>query len=119
VQDNEARRHPTIGGLRIGKALPERGVDDPLDQQLAWDRDGQYFHYLTKWAHALHQMWMVTFEEHYHQWAVELMCTAVQRCLYRRGGGWDFVSWVWPPVCMGLACWKKPGRRPFGRRSML
>jgi hypothetical protein len=36
--------HPTRGGLRIGKPLPERGPGEPLDPRLEWDRDGQYFH---------------------------------------------------------------------------
>src|SRR5436305_3103232 len=45
--------HPTRGGLRIGKKLPERAPDEPLDERLEWDRDGQYFHYLTRWMHAL------------------------------------------------------------------
>lgn len=40
-------------GYRIGKPLPERAPDEPFDEQLEWDRDGQYFHYLTKWMHAL------------------------------------------------------------------
>jgi len=52
--DGEA--HPTRGGLRIGKPLPERAAGDPLDEELEWDRDGQYFHYLTKWMHALAQV---------------------------------------------------------------
>lgn len=47
--------HPTRGGLRIGKKLPERREAEPFDEELEWDRDGQYFHYLTKWMHALHQ----------------------------------------------------------------
>ena len=48
--------HPTRGGLRIGKMMPERPPDEPFDEQLEWDRDGQYFHYLTKWMHALHRV---------------------------------------------------------------
>src|SRR5262245_5533173 len=51
--EREALEHPTQGGLRIGKKLPERGPADPLDERLEWDRDGQYFHYLTKWMLAL------------------------------------------------------------------
>ncbi len=52
--DEEAgKRHPTIGGLRIGKPLKERQAGEPVDERLEWDRDGQYFHYLTKWMHAL------------------------------------------------------------------
>lgn len=45
--------HPTQGGLRIGKPLPERRTDEPFDDRLEWERDGQYFHYLTKWIDAL------------------------------------------------------------------
>ena len=47
---------PTCGGLRIGKPLPERRLDEPMDERLEWERDGQYFHYLTKWMHALDQV---------------------------------------------------------------
>lgn len=45
--------HPTAGGLRIGKPLLERLPGEPFDERLEWERDGQYFHYLTKWMHAL------------------------------------------------------------------
>jgi len=31
-------RHPTAGGLRIGKPLKERGANEPLDERLEWDR---------------------------------------------------------------------------------
>ena len=48
-------RRTHLGGLRIGKPLPERRADEPLDERLEWDRDGQYFHYLTQWMHALDQ----------------------------------------------------------------
>jgi hypothetical protein len=53
LDDTAGRHHPTIGGLRIGKPFPERRPDDPLDEALEWDRDGQYYHYLTRWMHAL------------------------------------------------------------------
>ncbi len=66
------REHPTAGGLRIGKPLPERGPDEPYDDRLEWDRDGQYFHYLTKWMHALVRMAEVSGEVRYCRWAVEL-----------------------------------------------
>jgi hypothetical protein len=48
----EASIHPTAGGLRIGKPLPEKFARDGgvVD---GWDRDGQYFHYAVKWLHAL------------------------------------------------------------------
>src|SRR5512134_913325 len=53
LADRAGEQHPTVGGLRIGKPLPERRAGEPLDDRLEWDRDGQYFHYLTKWMHAL------------------------------------------------------------------
>src|SRR5512139_3422771 len=49
VSDRDGEEHPTQGGLRIGKKLPERGPGEPFDEALEWDRDGQYFHYLTRW----------------------------------------------------------------------
>src|SRR5436190_1220053 len=36
-----------------GAQRTERREDEPIDERLEWDRDGQYFHYLTKWMHAL------------------------------------------------------------------
>ncbi len=62
----EAR--PTLGGLRIGKGLPERAPSERYDPQLEWDRDGQYFHYLTKWIVALDRFGDPTL----HRWAVDL-----------------------------------------------
>ena len=50
------RRRGRIPGLRIGKPLPERAPGEPIDERLEWDRDGQYFHYLTRWMHALAQI---------------------------------------------------------------
>ncbi len=71
--DEEAgKRHPTAGGLRIGKKLAERGPEEPYDDQLEWDRDGQYFHYLTKWMHALNQVARVSGRMRYNRWALEL-----------------------------------------------
>ncbi len=49
LNEQEGEAHPTRGGLRIGKGLPERRPDQPFDERLEWDRDGQYFHDLTKW----------------------------------------------------------------------
>ena len=48
LNDAEGERHPTRGGLRIGKRLGERRPGEPLDESLEWERDGQYYHYLTK-----------------------------------------------------------------------
>jgi len=72
LSETDGADHPTCGGLRIGKDLGERTPHDPFDERSEWDRDGQYFHYLTKWMHALDLVARVTGEPRYHQWAVEL-----------------------------------------------
>jgi hypothetical protein len=72
----EGEAHPTQGGLRIGKPLPERGIGEPYDEQLEWDRDGQYFHYLTKWMLALDQATRATGDARFNVWARELAQTA-------------------------------------------
>ena len=72
LSEQEGETHPTRGGLRIGKALPERGVSEPVDEQLEWRQDGQYFHYLTKWMHALDQVSRCTRQPHFNTWAREL-----------------------------------------------
>ena len=73
LENETARQHPTMGGLRIGKPLKERQQEEPFDSALEWGKDGQYFHYLTKWAHALHGVYRATRQSNYQQWAVELM----------------------------------------------
>ncbi len=65
--------HPTRKGLRIGKSLPERKPNEELNEFLEWERDGQYFHYLTKWMIALIKMGEVSKEKKYNIWAVDLM----------------------------------------------
>jgi hypothetical protein len=70
--DGEGESHPTRGGLRIGKRLPERRPNEPLDPELEWDRDGQYFHYLTKWMHALDQVSRATRNPRFNLWGREL-----------------------------------------------
>jgi hypothetical protein len=72
LDGRQALAHPTAGGLRIGKRLNERRPDEPFDETLEWERDGQYFHYLTKWMHALCRATAVTGEPRYGRWAVEL-----------------------------------------------
>jgi len=72
LDEGEGARHPTAGGLRIGKRLRERGPDEPHDSALEWDRDGQYYHYLVRWMHALGRMGAVLGDARYHAWAVEL-----------------------------------------------
>src|SRR6516162_744120 len=72
LDEDGGRSHPTSGGLRIGKPLKERGADEVIDDQLEWDRDGQYFHYLTKWLHALCQAAFVMRSNEYARWAGDL-----------------------------------------------
>jgi hypothetical protein len=72
LDEQAGRRHPTVGGLRIGKPLKERSANEPLDERLEWDRDGQYFHYLTKWVHALCQAAFALGDVRYAQWGLEL-----------------------------------------------
>lgn len=82
LDEEKGEQHPTHGGLRIGKELPERGRDEPFDEHLEWDRDGQYFHYLTKWMHALNCVARVTGDSRHNRWAVELAKTAHSRFTY-------------------------------------
>ena len=87
LDEKEGEQHPTQGGLRIGKELRERGPDEPYDDHLEWERDGQYFHYLTKWMHALDCLARVTGDSVYNQWAVELAKSAHARFTYNPWGG--------------------------------
>jgi hypothetical protein len=86
LSDPEGESHPTRGGLRIGKKLPERRLGDPFDPALEWDRDGQYFHYLTKWMHALDQVSSSTGDPRFNQWARELGQAAHASFAYGPGG---------------------------------
>ena len=82
LDEERGESHPTRGGLRIGKPLPERRANEPFDEQLEWDRDGQYFHYLTKWMHALDQLTRATGDWRYNIWARELAETAFDAFTY-------------------------------------
>jgi hypothetical protein len=75
LEEDAGRLRPTLGGLRIGKSLGERDRNQPIDQRLEWDRDGQYYHYLTKWMHALCQASAVTGDPIFNQWACDLAKT--------------------------------------------
>ena len=44
LEDSAGQCHPTIGGLLIGKAMPERKAKQTMDTQEEWDRSGRYFH---------------------------------------------------------------------------
>ncbi|HXX56576.1 MAG TPA: hypothetical protein VEI96_01080 [Thermodesulfovibrionales bacterium] len=80
--EQEGRLHPTIGGLRIGKQMNERRPSDPFDEDLERDRDGQYYHYLTKWMHALNRVSRITGDATYLTWAMELAKTVHARFTY-------------------------------------
>src|SRR3712207_3113211 len=87
LPEEQGRLHPTRGGLRIGKPLPERRPDEPIDERLEWDRDGQYFHYLTKWMDALSRAAIILDEPRYHVHAVELADAVFPRFLQRSPSG--------------------------------
>jgi hypothetical protein len=90
----EGELHPTLGGLRIGKLLPERDIDAAFNEQQEWDRDGQYYHYLTKWMHALNRLSRVTANRKYSTWAIELARTAHAWFTYLpRAGGKKRMYW--------------------------
>jgi hypothetical protein len=82
LEEQSGKKHPTIGGLRIGKDMNERKPSEPIDETLEWDRDGQYFHYLTKWMHALNLVSEATGDPAYNRWAAELAKTAHSRFTY-------------------------------------
>jgi hypothetical protein len=85
LSEAEGEAHPTRGGLRIGKRLPERSDNEPFDERLEWERDGQYFHYLTKWMHALDQASRFAGDPRYKLWARELALTAHDAFSYDAG----------------------------------
>lgn len=57
------------------------------DPRLEWERDGQYFHYLRKWMHALHCTSRVTGDGQYDLWARELAQAAHQTFVYQPAQG--------------------------------
>ena len=76
LDERQGALHPTAGGLRIGKQMSERRPGEPLNDRLEWDRDGQYYHYLTRWMHALNQVSEAVGDPVYNRWAIELAKTA-------------------------------------------
>lgn len=80
--EGEGELHPTRGGLRIGKPLPERKPDERFDESQEWGQDGQYYHYLTKWMHALNRVSQVSGNPSYLRWAIELAQTVHARFTY-------------------------------------
>ncbi|MDH5439886.1 MAG: hypothetical protein OEY31_04715 [Candidatus Bathyarchaeota archaeon] len=76
LDEHQGENHPTMRGLRIGKPLYERMPGELIDELLEWERDGQYYHYLTKWMHALNRVSRETGDLTYNRWAIELAKTA-------------------------------------------
>lgn len=70
--------HPTVGGLRIGKKNPERTKNETFHPQEEWERDGQYFHYNTKWIMALLKAEKETGEKQYLKYALELLLASAE-----------------------------------------
>lgn len=93
LSEEEGKKRPTAGGLRIGKAHRERSAGEPLDPEGEWDRDGQYLHYLTKWMHALSRVSDVTGEARYLAWAAELAAVAQMRFSYDAPAGGRRMHW--------------------------
>jgi hypothetical protein len=93
LPDGEGEAHPTHSGLRIGKPLPERKPTETLDEDLEWDRDGQYFHYLTQWMHALDQAARWTTQPCLNAWARELAETAYRAFVWWPGGRLPRLYW--------------------------
>ena len=87
LDEQEGESHPTIGGLRIGKQLKERRQSQPPSERLEWDRDGQYYHYLTKWMHALNCVSQATADPTFTRWAIELAKAAHARFTYPAPSG--------------------------------
>ena len=73
LPESKAKEHPTINGLRIGKNLPERGTSEAFNEQLEWERDGQYFHYLSRWFVSLLEAGQETGSTKYSLYATELL----------------------------------------------
>lgn len=85
LPEEEGEEHPTIKGLRIGKPQLERKESEPSDAQREWDRDGQYYHYHTRWIHALLQASQNFDNNEWTKHAVELSL-AGQHFLERTAG---------------------------------
>lgn len=82
---NEEQVHlpQTQGGLKIGKPLNEHQINTVHNQSLEWQQDGQYFHYLTKWMHALNCVSRDTGDSKYNRWAMELAKAAFNAFVYQ------------------------------------
>ena len=85
LDEQTGRLHPTAGGLRIGKKFPERLLQEAFDEEEEWDREGQYFHYLTKWMQALMRLSERLRDPRYLTWSIEMARNAHGKFIYSRG----------------------------------
>lgn len=86
LSEEEGRLRSTAAGLRIGKKLPERQQDQSYNSRLEWERDGQYFHYLSRWMSALLQAHKEVRDEKYLLHARDLFL-ATDKFIYGSGAG--------------------------------
>jgi hypothetical protein len=93
LSEQEGALHPARGGLRIGKPLRERAPGESVDERLEWQQDGQYFHYLTRWMHALDQVSRATGDAQFVRWAIELGEVAHRRFVYAVRPGLRRMYW--------------------------
>ena len=93
LPEDEGEAHPTRGGLRIGKPLPERAPTEPFNERREWDRDGQYFHYATKWMHALDQGARAVAQPLLNEWGRDLARAAHRGFTYDARGGRRRMYW--------------------------
>ena len=94
LSNKEGEEHPTRGGLRIGKPLAERRPDEVFDERLEWERDGQYYHYLTKWMLALNRLARQSGTDLFNRWALELARAAHAGFTYLPpGAGTPLMHW--------------------------
>jgi hypothetical protein len=91
LSEEEGKEHPTAGGLRIGKRLPENAGGSSSDPYREMECDGQYLHYLTRWFNALTGAFQETGEEKYALWAAGLI-KATESFIYTEG---DSVRLFW------------------------
>ena len=109
LEGDAAETHPTAGGLRIGKPLPERPPGEPVDPDLEWERDGQYFHYLTRWMRALLVTADVSGDPRHLRWSVELALAAHEGCVRRQPDGTpSHIAWK-SSVDLSRAAIDRPG----------
>lgn len=105
LSDEEGKNYPTAGGLRIGKKLPEREQGEIFDERLEWERDGQYFHYHTRWIFSLLLAARESGDKKYAFWAADLL-KAGNRFIYSSGIGyrmyWKMSTDLSRPLVTGM-----------------